>query len=187
MRVFLGLLAFVFFAPDVALAASAWNIEQVESRLAFQTTQAGGAINGSFARFGGDIVFDPDDLGGSHVSIVIDISSITTGAAERDTELPKADWFNIEEFPTATFSAAKFRFLGGHQYVADGMLTIRNKAMPVALNFTLDLQQDGSALVNGKIDLDRTDFGVGQGQWASSDMIGRKISVSVQIKARKQS
>ncbi|WP_439632091.1 YceI family protein [Shinella sp.] len=187
MRLLPAILAFLLLLPTLATAAPAWTIEEGESRLAFQTTQAGGTIEGAFARFGGDILFDPNDLGTSAVNIVIDISSITTGSAERDGELPKPDWFDTAAFPTATFAADTFRSLGGNGYAADGTLTIRDITLPVTLPFTLDMQDDGSAVVKGEIDLDRTDLGVGQGDWAASDMIGRKVTVSVQIKARRQS
>jgi polyisoprenoid-binding protein YceI len=171
--------------PTACLAAPAWTIVPAESSLGFQVSQAGGTIAGSFRRFTATIAFDPQDLETSQVQVSIDIASITTGAAERDQELPKPEWFDIARFPRATFIAERFRGLGRSNYLAEGTLTLRDAKVPVSLPFTLELQGNSDAVMQGKVDLDRTAFGVGQGPWATSDIVGHKVTVVVRLKAHR--
>jgi polyisoprenoid-binding protein YceI len=172
-------------APTMCLAATSWTIEPTESGLSFQTSQAGGTIEGSFKRFDATIAFDPADLATSHVEVSIDIASVATGVAERDQELPKSDWFDVARFPRATFTADRFQALGNNSYVADGMLALRDIKAPISLPFTLESQSDGTVVMRGTADLDRVTFGIGQGQWAASDIVGRKVTVIVRLRARR--
>jgi polyisoprenoid-binding protein YceI len=172
-------------APTMCLAASNWTIVPAESSLSFQTSQAGGTIEGSFKRFDARIAFDPADLATSHVEVSIDITSVTTGVAERDQELPKSDWFDVARFPRATFTTDRFQALGNNSYVADGMLALRDIKAPISLPFALESQSDGTVVMRGTVDLDRVTFGIGQGQWAASDIVGRKVTVIVRLKARR--
>lgn len=172
-------------APTMCLAAPTWVMMPAESSLSFQTSQAGGTIEGSFKRFDARIAFDPEDLETSHVEVSVDIASVTTGVAERDQELPKSDWFDVTHFPRATFTADRFHALGNNSYVADGMLALRDIKAPISLPFALASQSDGAVVMRGMVDLDRVTFGIGQGQWAASDMVGRKVTVVVRLRARR--
>ena len=187
MSRFLLITLIALLAPVACRAAPAWTLAPAESHLGFQVSQAGGAIQGSFRRFDATIAFDPRDLATLRVQVSIDIASVTTGAAERDQELPKPEWFDVARFPHATFTAERFRALDENNYVAEGALALRGAKVPVSLPFTLALQADGSAIVQGKVDLDRATFGVGQGEWATSDVVGRKVTVIVRLKAQRAS
>ncbi|NTG04951.1 YceI family protein [Agrobacterium rhizogenes] len=183
----LRLLAVVaMFTPTLCLAAPVWSVVLEKSRLGFQATQAGGTITGAFKRFEAAITFDPADLTSSHVHVTIDIASITTDAPDRDAELPKPEWFDIARFPQATFISTRFKALGGDNYLTEGILTIRDVRIPISLPFTLKID-DGVATVRASLELDRATFGVGQGDWASSDVIGHNVTVIVELKARSSS
>jgi polyisoprenoid-binding protein YceI len=185
MRWIMAIAVFALLAPSASLAAPAWTVVPAESSIGFQVTQAGGIVEGAFKRFDATIAFDPNDLVASRVQVSVDIASITTGAAERDQELPKPDWFNVAMFPRAIFTADRFRAIGANSYVAEGTLAIRDAKVAVSLPFTLDLKDNGSAAMQGKVELDRTAFGIGQGAWATSDIVGRKVIVVVHLNARR--
>ena len=172
-------------APIECRAAPAWTIAPAESTIEFKVTQADGIIQGSFKRFDAAITFDPQDLATSRAQISIDLASVTTGVVERDQELPKPEWFDVARFPRATFTTESFRALGESKYAAEGVLALRDAKVPVSLLFTLELRGDGAAIVQGQVDLDRTSFGVGQGQWATSEMVGRKVTVIVRLTAQR--
>jgi len=55
----------------------------------------------------------------------------------------------------------------------------------VSLPFRLQIDGD-KARVRGVTSLDRTAFGVGQGEWASTDQIPAKVSVSVDLRATRR-
>jgi polyisoprenoid-binding protein YceI len=166
-------------------AASSWTLDPAASKLTFVVTQAGSEVSGEFRRFDADIAFDRNDLSASKVHVVVDIVSVTTGAADRDQELPKSDWFDTAHFPKAVFDADLIEMVDDKHFVAKGSLALRDLKQAVSLPFTLDIKGD-AAVMDGRLELDRNAFGVGQGAWAASDIVGRKVVVIVHVQAHRR-
>lgn len=164
-----------------------WIIDPDGSTLTFKATQYSQEFEGTFAQFNGDIFFDADDLAHSVVRITIHTPSIKTGSDDRDEQALSEEWFNTQKYPVATFEAQDFVAQGDNKFVANGDLTIRGHAQSIALPFSLDFEaiQDGKrrADMKGSVTLNRLDFGVGQGQWKSTDAIGGKVDVIVDVTA----
>jgi polyisoprenoid-binding protein YceI len=171
-------------APALAAPAPSWNVDAANSKLGFKGTMNADAFNGVFHRWTAQIAFDPKNLAASHVTVSIDMTSATTGDADRDQALPSPDWFSAKAQPRATFTSASFKDLGGGKYQAAGDLTIRGVKRPVVLPFTLAISGD-TAKMNGAVDLNRTVFGVGQGQWKTGDVVGTQVSVTVALTAHR--
>ena len=172
--------------PPVAAAATVkpsprWAVRG-GSTLGFATAWGGEPIQGRFERWTADIVFDPDDLAAAKVTVSIDMASARTGDDQRDASLPSSDWFDTASHPKATFTATRFEKTGEGRYVARGKLNLRGVSKPLSLPFRLTIDGD-RATVAGVTSLDRTAFGVGQGEWASSDQIPAKVSVRIDLKA----
>ncbi|MBU0800787.1 MAG: YceI family protein, partial [Alphaproteobacteria bacterium] len=76
------------------------------------------------------------------------------------------------------------------QYVANGVLTIRDVTLPVSVVFTLDISTDDAgnkvAKMDGSFDLNRLDFGVGQGDWAGTGTVANQVNVRVSVTARSE-
>ncbi|WP_264785676.1 YceI family protein, partial [Gluconobacter cerinus] len=108
-----------------------------------------------------------------------------TGDQQRDGALPGKDWFNVAGFPSAVFDAQSFRAMGGNSYEAVGTLTIRGISKPVTLPFTLDINGT-TAHAKGHLDLVRSDFGVGQGPWASGQWVSLNVGVDMDITAQRK-
>ncbi len=171
--------------PDKALKDPvAWAVAK-GSTLNFSATWAGDAIEGQFKRWTADILFSPEALDRSKLAVSIDMSSAATGDDQRDSSLPSDDFFATAAHPRATFTASKFRKTGDGRFVADGTLDLRGVKKPLSLPFTLKIDGD-TATARGVTTLDRTAFGVGQGEWASTDQIGGKVKVSFAITAKKK-
>lgn len=164
--------------------ASAWTVSQ-GSTLGFTTTWGGQAIEGRFDRWTADIRFSPDALDKSKVSVSIDLASAVTGDGQRDESLKGGDWFDTASHPKATFSATKFEKTGADRYVAHGQLTLRGVSHPARLPFRLQIEGD-KARVSGVTSLDRTAFGVGQGEWTKTDQIPADVKVNVNLTATRR-
>lgn len=177
---FLGLAAVA--PPAWSAPAPGWAVDP-SSKLGFRGVIGGEAFNGTFRRWSAQIAFDPKNLAGSRAVVSVDVASAVTGDADRDTALPSADWFDAAKFPKATFATRSFRDLGGGKYQALGDLTLRGVSRPVALDFTLQISGD-KAVMSGQTVLDRTAFGVGQGQWKAGDTLKPQVSVVVALTAR---
>lgn len=177
MRLPLALILILACAP--VLAAERWQIDHERSRLGFIATQQGGEFEGEFESFEAEMRFSPDDLANSRFDVTIDIASINTGSSLRDDELPGETWFYVERFPTATYVTREIR-AAGDGYEAVGELTIRGNTHEVVLPFTWRTEGD-TAHMDGRVDIDRTRYGVGQGEWENADEVGRKVTVVVDL------
>ncbi|HSV04615.1 MAG TPA: YceI family protein [Phenylobacterium sp.] len=159
-------------------------IVQPGSSLGFQTSWSGQPLTGRFDKWKADILFSPEALGRSHVTVTIDVASVNTGDQQRDASLPSDDWFDAAAHPQAVFTANRIVKAGGERYVAHGKLTLRGVSRPVDLPFRLHITGD-RAEASGVTSLDRTAFGVGQGEWRQTDQIPAKVSVSVHLTAKR--
>ena len=164
-------------------APAAWTVDPA-SKLTFQGAMNGQAFNGTFKRWSAQIVFDPKALAASKAVVTVNVASAATGDADRDQAIPTDDWFAADKFAQATFVSRDFRDLGGGKYVADGDLTVRGVKKPVTLPFTLAISGD-TARMNGAIVLNRTAFGVGQGQWKTGEVVDTKVTVNVALTAHR--
>ena len=163
-----------------------WRALHDQSSISFEAKQMGTVFKGSFSLFGDQIGFDPDHLENSKVVIDIPLSSVYTGAPDRDDNLKGKDWFDVTQFPTALFETKSFRKTGKDTYEADAVVTIRKISVPVTLPFTLHIvktKDKTTATVDGSVTLDRSKFQLGTGQWADTSVIANEVPVTVHITA----
>jgi len=180
-------------APGVAAAAAqptpapplpqpvVWKVAPGSS-LNFQTSWSGQAVEGRFNSWTADILFSPDALAASKVTVTIDMTSAKTGDDQRDASLPAAEWFDATVHPKAVFSATKFEKLSADRFVAHGTLDLRGNKKPVDLAFKLRIVGD-KAQMSGQTSLDRTLFGVGQDEFAATDQVPATVTVRVELNA----
>ena len=60
-------------------------------------------VRGSFKKVTGKVVFDEANPSATVVQASIDVSTVDTGEAGRDTHLKSPDFFDLAKFPTMTF------------------------------------------------------------------------------------
>ena len=155
------------------------------SELSFSTAWGGQAIAGRFDKFSAEILFGPQALEQSKVSVSIDLASAVTGDTQRDQSLVGADWFDTAAHPKASFVATRFEKVGEDRFLAHGKLTLRGVAKGVDLPFRLKIDGD-KATMSGVTTLDRTAFGVGQGEWQATDQIPAQVKVSIKLTATRK-
>lgn len=168
----------------LAPAVPVWSVDKVASRLTFRASVSGQSFDGVFKTWDAQIAFDPKNLRGSHVAVTVNIPSVVTGDPTRDQMLPTSDWFAAQKFPQATFVSTLITQTGPDHYQAVGDLRIRGVVHQVTLPFTLTLIKDIAA-VNGELTIDRRQFGIGQGQFASPDTVAANVSIMVKLSAKK--
>lgn len=171
-------------APPANTDPSVW-IVQSGGTLGFAASWSGEAVTGTFKSWKSDILFGPDALDRSKVTITVDVASVSTGDGQRDSSLPSADWFDAPSHPSAVFTASKFRKTGTDHYVADGKLNLRGVSKALSLPFTLKIDGD-TARASGSATIDRTSFGVGQGEWAATDQIAGPVKISFKLTAKRK-
>lgn len=167
----------------ISAHAATWTIDTAKSHLGFTGRQSGTPFSGEFGTFSGTIVFDPANPGAGHADVTIAIASARTGDQQKDGAMPGSDWFAADKFPDATFKATSFKATGNGAYEASGTLTIRGISKPVILPFSLAISGD-TAEAKGKLQLVRTDYGVGQGSWSSGQYVALDVAVTLDVVAK---
>jgi polyisoprenoid-binding protein YceI len=164
--------------------AEDWEQIPDQSRLGFVGTLEGEAFEGVFHRFSAVIRFDPKALEKARFEVEIDVASADTKNRERDQALKQEEWFHTAQFPRASYRAEKFRSLGEDRFVADGTLTIKGVSRRFSLPFSWRNDRDHAKL-SARVSLRRTDFNIGEGEWADDERIGRTVQVRADLRLRR--
>jgi polyisoprenoid-binding protein YceI len=144
--------------------AGTWDIDPVHSDVSFTVRHMMvSKVRGRFGSFSGEITTG-DDITGSTVTASIDATSIDTNSDQRDGHIRSADFFDVENHPTWTFTSSGIR-ADGDDHVIDGDLTIKGVTRPVSL--ALELNGFGPDAYGGTrvgfsatTQINRSDFGV---------------------------
>src|SRR5580692_5419892 len=89
--------------------AGTWTIDPVHSEVSFVVRHMMvSKVRGRFDKFEGTIVTAADPLQSS-VNATVDLSSVNTGAPDRDNHIRSADFFEVESHPTMTFHSTGVR------------------------------------------------------------------------------
>lgn len=168
-------------------SVQAWVVDPATSSINFEFQQYGQNVSSSFAKWSADIAFDPEDLENSRVDVVIDVSSIQTGSADRDEQARGNEWFEASVYTEAHFESESFTALNPNRYEAFGNLSLHGVKLPVSFPFSLEIldadQGQKRANMSANFMLNRLDFGIGQGQWKATDAIGNGVNIRLEIGA----
>ena len=163
-------------------AAPAFATDYVQapgSGLAFAGKYQGDTFTGTFPGFMTKMSFDPQQLATAKLEVTIPMATATTRNPDYDGQMRGDAFFNSAKFATATYSATKFRALGGNRYAADGTLSLHGISKPVTLEFTWT--PGAKPVLAGKATVKRLDFGVGGGDWADTKLIPDAIAISTKV------
>jgi polyisoprenoid-binding protein YceI len=90
-------------------------------------------VRGGFSGVQGAVVYDPDNLGASSIDVTIDVNTLSTGDANRDTHVKSAEFLEAEKYPTITFKSTSIAKDGDGLRVK-GDLTVHGVTKEVALD-----------------------------------------------------
>lgn len=123
-------------------ATATWSIDPAHSSIEFAVKHMLiTTVRGTFTRFEADLAVDERNLVASRATVRIDAASIDTRVADRDNHLRSADFFDVANHPTITFTTTAIEHRGGNEYRITGDLTIRGTTRPV----TFDAEVHGPA------------------------------------------
>lgn len=169
--------------------AGTWDIDAVHSEVSFVIRHMMvSKVRGRFDKFEGTITTAPNPLE-STATASIDLSSINTGASQRDDHLRSADFFDIENHPTMTYRSTGIRQEGA-DFVVDGELTIRGITKPVTLNvevngFGADPFGGTRAGFSATGQINRHDFGVSYNGPipGGGSVLGDRVQLAIEAEA----
>ncbi len=170
----------IALASAAAIPAFAQTVVPAQSEIAFVSKQMGVPVEGKFKKWTAQIAFDPKQPAAGKVGFTIDTGSASFGAAETDAEVPKAVWFNVARFPTASFQSTAIKAAGAGKYEVAGKLTIKGSTQDVVVPVSL-AQSGGSTTATGTFTIKRLDFKIGEGEWADTSMVANDVQVKFKL------
>lgn len=156
------------------------QVQTNDSAVTFGFKQMGVPLDGKFNKFSAQLSFDPTQLAKAQARIEIDLSSIDTGSAEGNEEVVGKKWFNVKDYPTASFVSTGIKALGGNRYQALGKLSIKGRTQDVAAPVTF--QSDGKrGIFEGAFEIKRLDYAIGEGEWTDVSSVANEIQIKFHV------
>jgi len=123
-------------ATTATTTKTIYAIDKAHSEVTFQVRHLLTKVRGRFSEFEGTIEYDAQNPERSSVSVTIQAASVDTSEKDRDTHLRSADFFEVEKFPTLTFTSTRITRKSDEQFEVVGDLTIRGVTRPVPIAAT---------------------------------------------------
>ena len=177
---------------DLAATTGTWVIDQSHTTIGFNARHAMIAkVRGSFTDFAGSFTLDGANPAASTAELTVQTASIDTGNEERDGHLKSADFLDVENFPTLTFTSTGV-VAKGDDFVVTGDLTIRGVTKSVPVKFELvgvSVDPWGNTRIGfeGEAEISRKEFGL---VWnvaleAGGVLVGDNVKLSLDVEAVK--
>lgn len=184
-----GILALA--APIAMAQYSTWASDPAHSEVDFSIKHGG--VSNVHGRFGGvvaTLVYNEADVTKSTVNATIDVASVDTGEAPRDTHLKTDAFFDVAKFPTATFTSTSVT-RNGNKLTVSGNFTLHGVTKPI----TLDVEGPATPQVNGmdhkphsgfsaSTTISRSAYGIGTA--FPSVLVGDEVKLTIEIEIVKQ-
>jgi polyisoprenoid-binding protein YceI len=174
-----GTCAVLFAAAAATAAVASYTCDAQQSRLEFVGVQAGAEFKGVFHKFTAGVDFAPEALASSRIDVQIDMNSVDTMDKDRDTTMRGKDIFDVAHNPTAHYITKSITKTAAG-FAAVGALTLHGVTKDIPIEFQFVPGAAGAKL-SGGAKLNRLDFGVGQGDWKSTETVGDAVKINFSL------
>jgi polyisoprenoid-binding protein YceI len=170
-----------------------WALDPAHSSVDFSVRHMMIAkVKGSFNSFNATIEADPSDLTTANIEFTVDLASVDTRNEDRDNHLRSADFFDVENNPTMTFTSTSIVKTDEGEYDVTGDLTLRGVTRPETFVVTYegtgkDPWGNEKVGFNAEGKIKRSEYGL---TWNAAletggVLVGDEIKVSLEIQAAK--
>jgi polyisoprenoid-binding protein YceI len=184
----IGILALA--APLAFAQTSTWVPDKAHSGVYFSILHLSlSKVRGGFGNIGGKIVWNEADITKSSVDVTIDTSTVDTGNSGRDADLKSDHFFDVAQFPTATFTSTSVTKNGNKLTVA-GNLTLHGVTKPVTLDVegptgpVPGMDKKPHSGFSASTTISRTAFGIGSKMPAA--VLGDDVPLTIDLDVAKQ-
>ena len=150
----------------------------------FTNSYAGQPFTGAIRQFMPAIYFDPADPANGIIDVTINTQSITTNNKDWDGTIKGSQWFATEAHPEAHYLSRDIRKENG-KFIADGELTLKGITKPISVTFSWQESNDEARFIGSAI-IDRRDFEIGSGSWATNASVAYEVELAIDLKLMKQ-
>lgn len=194
MKKVLSIAAVALLSLAAIASADTYKIDPAHSAVSFSIAHLViSEVNGRFNEFEGELAVDPATktlvTGGKGV---IQAKSIDTGIKKRDEHLCSPDFFDVEKFPTITFTGTEVVVEAG-QPVFVGKFTMHGVTKDIRVPITVkgpiqDPWGKTRIAFVAKSILNRKDYGLtwNKALEAGGLMVGEEVNIEIKVEAVKQ-
>ena len=188
MKISTLLLALTAIGSSTAFAApETYTIDPSHTYPSFEADHMGVSVwRGKFDKTTGAVTLDRAAKTGS-LDIAIDAASLDFGHAKMNEHAKGPEMFNVEKYPTITYTAKSFKFDGDKPVAVNGDLTLLGVTKPVTLTISkfkciehpmLKREVCGG---DASAEFKRTDFGLSYG----TPRFAPEVKLQIQVEALK--
>jgi polyisoprenoid-binding protein YceI len=174
------LIAIAALAGASHAADSAPRYQSSGGSLTFTFVQAGAESRGSFRQFTAGMRYDERNPAGGSLEVTVQIGSLDTQDKDRDDALAGADLLDAKKYPTANYVADSFARRADGKLEAVGRLTLRGVTRELRIPLTIR-DVAGAVELSGEVTIKRLDYGVGQGEWQSTEWVGDEVKLQYKV------
>lgn len=169
-----------------------WNFDHAHSSIEFTVRHLlVSKVRGRFTKWTGQLELDEQDLTRSRIDVDIDVASVDTHEAQRDTHLRSGDFFEAEKHPRMTFKSKRIEEKKGGNLAVTGDLTLRGTTHEVVL----DVERGGivakdpwgmrRAGFTATATINRKEFGVSFNQVLDQGglALSEEVAITIEIEA----
>jgi polyisoprenoid-binding protein YceI len=175
------------FEPDKEDRTMAFKIDNAHSEIGFGVKHMMiSTVRGKFTRFEADVELDPHQIEAAKVTARVEAASVDTNEPKRDAHLRSADFFDVETYPTLTFTSTNVKRSGDALQVT-GRLRIKDQEHVVTLEGEMTgpgKDPWGNVRVGFSLaaELEREKWGLGWNQAleAGGVLVGKKVKISIE-------
>ena len=168
-----------------------YTVDPSHSRIGFVARHAMVTkVRGSFNEFEATGFLDADDPTRSNVELTIQAASIDTRNADRDGHLRSNDFFEMEQYPTITFTSTGVEVVDADTFSLIGDLTIKGVTKSVGVDFeyagsAVDPYDNTRIGFDGSTVINRKDWGIDFNAPLDTGgvLIGEKVTLEFEISA----
>jgi polyisoprenoid-binding protein YceI len=166
-----------------------WQLDSSHSQIQFTVRHLMiSKVRGFFDEFSMDLNYDEEKPQNSSVVVTVNTGSANTRDAQRDEHLRTADFFDVENYPTATFDSKRVEVTGENSGKIYGDLTIRDITKEIVvdakyLGMATDPWGNQHAHFSGSTEIDRRDWDLkwNQGLDTGGILAGWKVQLDFEV------
>ena len=179
---------------SAAKTGTTWQIDAAHSLVEFSVRHMMfTTVKGRFTDVKGTVVADEGEPARSTVEATMSVATIDTRVDQRDGHLRSADFFDVEQYPTITFTSRRIDGDPAGEFRLVGDLTIRGVTREVTLDVTFegrgkDPWGSERAGFTAKSKVNRKDFGLTWNQALETGgvLVGDEVKIAIEVELVKQ-
>lgn len=168
-----------------AEAAETYKLDASHTAIVWHVNHFGFSTpSGKFMNVDGEVTLDEANPSASSVKVTIQMADVNSGVAKLDEHLKAPDFFDVAQYPTATFASTNVEVTGKDTAKVTGDLTLHGVTKPVVLDVKLNkigenMKKLKTAGFTASTVIKRSDFGIS----TYVPMLGDEVTLNIESEA----